>query len=1064
MFRFFFWRRTIAIFMAVVFAVGVLQIADVPPAQAQGTCSEPADFPEPGEHPTKGGDICVEGTTRTWEWSVWGYENPEKPCPSGFSLVTPFRCHQIVTSSMDAYTHRGINGAWGDVGPPWAYLRHKGTEAPVTCAGGGVDNIMVQGSRLLAFFKDPVEFRCEVGAKFVTSCSGTIYQVNGRYVCLHAREYVSGGGGSGGGTVPVQTMSNYDPAPPEYIAPERTGQCGRIKTEIDFCDHGVVAWKTCPKNWRADVTYRNGNKPAQSRSVEANSYKDGNGVEKYRSRLTVPNHVIDAREGNDGKVELWHQPEDGAAWRLSDSRNFSCPPTDTKRFDLLYNEASGLYSYNKCIGDEVKFSGPGVGKYQITAGTAKPIFRSGKNTTFEPGPDPKDLMVMDAGDGSTDTVILTGPNKPPAGQIYYYHLNLWWQDPAGGEFQKVDEQLAHCETPAPDGSAPIRVNGPEGLVVPSGFSCDNVAVPSRQECLSLVNLYLQTNGPAWNRQDGWLETNTPCEWSGVMCADGKVTRLSREANQLTGSLPELRLPHLRVLNLKRNRLSGPLPDLSGLSSLELINLESNEFTGSVPDFATSPNLVEMNLTRNKFNGNLPNFAGLNNLEKVLLWHNELTGSIPDFQSLPKLTVLSLTRNQLSGSIPNFSGLPNVEVLELSDNQLSGSIPNFDSTPRLRSVMMSDNWLSGSIPDLAHLSSLQGVGVERNLLTGVIPSSVANPSYYYAYIKVNGNCGLTVADADRDRLIEKDHLWSSTGRKCGQTPPPTPTPTPVPEPTATPTPLPTATPTPDSGGVLLPGVNPEPANGTPVAGTPTATPVAGTPVAGTPVAGTPTPTPTATVTPTPTPTVAPRPTPSGPTPTPTPVYAPPVDYPGPYDADLFVAVPADLVFPFGYGTLGPAGRLPTGVPLVDGLNTTKTPSGETAPSASQPLVTDKMTVPEPDAVESVGAQSGDIVAAAPTDGRVAPGTAVSPGLGQQLCTGDIFKFHGGDGIWKVTVGTSQDDSAYMNVNVGVVTAGDIGSVDITNVDAGSKPIVKVWRDSDGLNDYRLLSTSPYKCGD
>ena len=71
----------------------------------------------------------------------------------------------------------------------------------------------------------------------------------------------------------------------------------------------------------------------------------------------------------------------------------------------------------------------------------------------------------------------------------------------------------------------------------SEFSCATVAEIPQEECQALVALYTGTDGPGWKNSTGWLATDTPCGWSGVLCYGGHVTALSLWGNQLSGAIP-----------------------------------------------------------------------------------------------------------------------------------------------------------------------------------------------------------------------------------------------------------------------------------------------------------------------------------------------------------------------------------------------------------------------------------------------------------------------------------------------------------------------------------------------
>lgn len=69
------------------------------------------------------------------------------------------------------------------------------------------------------------------------------------------------------------------------------------------------------------------------------------------------------------------------------------------------------------------------------------------------------------------------------------------------------------------------------------YDCTAVSGLPISECKVLVRLYKQTDGPNWRDDTGWLATQTPCLWSGVVCSNGTVTGLLLDNNGLNGMLP-----------------------------------------------------------------------------------------------------------------------------------------------------------------------------------------------------------------------------------------------------------------------------------------------------------------------------------------------------------------------------------------------------------------------------------------------------------------------------------------------------------------------------------------------
>ncbi|OMO99224.1 hypothetical protein COLO4_13428 [Corchorus olitorius] len=160
----------------------------------------------------------------------------------------------------------------------------------------------------------------------------------------------------------------------------------------------------------------------------------------------------------------------------------------------------------------------------------------------------------------------------------------------------------------------------------------------------------------------WNLSSSPCNWTGVHCAQNRVVELRLPGMGLSGQLPIAigNLTQLQTLSLRFNALSGPVPsDLANLASLRNLYLQGNAFSGEIPGFLfTLQNLVRLNLANNNFTGTIP--ESVNNLTRLgtlFLENNHLSGSIPDI-NLPSLEQFNVSFNQLNGSIPRgLSGKP-----------------------------------------------------------------------------------------------------------------------------------------------------------------------------------------------------------------------------------------------------------------------------------------------------------------------------------------------------------------------------------------------------------------------
>ncbi len=156
----------------------------------------------------------------------------------------------------------------------------------------------------------------------------------------------------------------------------------------------------------------------------------------------------------------------------------------------------------------------------------------------------------------------------------------------------------------------------------------------------------------------WNTNSSACGWVDVTCDAGNtsVVALRLPGVGLVGPIPAGtlgRLTSLRVLSLRANRLSGPIPDdLGNLTLLRSLYLQDNQFSGGIPAAASR----------------------LDRLGRLDLSGNNLTGEIPfSINNLTHLTGLFLERNRLSGSLPSIS-IDSLVDFNVSNNNLNGSIP------------------------------------------------------------------------------------------------------------------------------------------------------------------------------------------------------------------------------------------------------------------------------------------------------------------------------------------------------------------------------------------------------
>lgn len=285
------------------------------------------------------------------------------------------------------------------------------------------------------------------------------------------------------------------------------------------------------------------------------------------------------------------------------------------------------------------------------------------------------------------------------------------------------------------GSATITANA-EGKTASAEINTWNCSwqteIPA-SECRALIALFSAANWLDWRGSPSWVPTPYPCEWLGVTCEGGSVSKVFLSNRHLPGFVSSSigDLVNLTELDLSTNELTGPLPhSLGDLSELKLLDLSQNQFSGSIPsEFQRLSNLTVVDLAHNEFSGPIPPaLGGLSDLRILNLGWNQVSGPIPpELGHLSNLTDLSLIDNQLSGSIPlDLGDLLELTSLSLAFNQLTGPIPpELGRLSKLTSLGVSHNQLSGPIPDeIGSLTKLEWLILYANDLSGPVPLAVA----------------------------------------------------------------------------------------------------------------------------------------------------------------------------------------------------------------------------------------------------------------------------------------------------------------------------------------------------
>ena len=262
--------------------------------------------------------------------------------------------------------------------------------------------------------------------------------------------------------------------------------------------------------------------------------------------------------------------------------------------------------------------------------------------------------------------------------------------------------------------------------------------------------------------------------------------LNLRTNELTGEIPDElgNLRNLKVLNLHSNNLSGDIPDLSRIAGLEELYLPNNAdhdvdgtkvggtgLTGQIPAWLNGmSNMRQLWLWGNSLSGTVPDLSGMTSLDKLKLANNDLTGGVPEASELPpNVTWLIIDRNPFGGTIPDLSSLTRLRLLWLHSNELTGEIPVGDMFPAsLDDLNLRDNMLTGSIPDLNNLDMLTRLRLHNNSLSGEVPATLGGLNIL-RHLWLHGNKLEGSIPSSLGRLFKLERLWLSENKLTGQIP-------------------------------------------------------------------------------------------------------------------------------------------------------------------------------------------------------------------------------------------------------------------------------------------------------
>lgn len=265
-----------------------------------------------------------------------------------------------------------------------------------------------------------------------------------------------------------------------------------------------------------------------------------------------------------------------------------------------------------------------------------------------------------------------------------------------------------------------------GLLLLCAFLCVNSLSDDAAAMFALKKSLNNPDQLAWSDPD-------PCKWGNVFCSENRVTRIQIGHQTLAGTLPQelSSLTLLERLELQWNNVSGPLPSLKGLSSLQVLMLSNNQFTSIPADFFVGmSSLISVEIDNNPFSAwDIPDsLRNADTLKNFSANSANITGNIPSFfgpDAFPGLTNLHLALNNLEGELPLSFSESQIESLWLNGQKLSGGIDVIQNMTFLKELWLHGNGFSGPLPDFSGLKNLETLSLRDNSFTGPVPVSLVS---------------------------------------------------------------------------------------------------------------------------------------------------------------------------------------------------------------------------------------------------------------------------------------------------------------------------------------------------
>ena len=228
----------------------------------------------------------------------------------------------------------------------------------------------------------------------------------------------------------------------------------------------------------------------------------------------------------------------------------------------------------------------------------------------------------------------------------------------------------------------------------------------------LAALYNANNASSPNPLDWNLSDCDICNWDGVTCINGNISKLELSNKQLTTIPSEIgQLTSLIDLILNNNQLSTLPTTIGQLSNLDKLVISNNQFSSLPIEIGQLSNLKLLEVNNNTLTALPTEIGGLTSLINLALTNNQLTALPTELGQLSNLLFFNATQNELTTLPASIGQMTNLMFLNLQSNQLSClptelsnlydnvwliTNPNFTNNPNLPFGFTWEDFISSGI--------------------------------------------------------------------------------------------------------------------------------------------------------------------------------------------------------------------------------------------------------------------------------------------------------------------------------------------------------------------------------